>query len=362
MNPLALHEFHTALHAAFLEINGMEVVADYGDWKREHAAFHWSAGVVDLSFRSRICLTGSDRVRFLHGQVTNDIQQLQPGGGCYAAIVSAKGRMEGDCYTYHLPEELLLDFEPGLQESVTQRLEKYIVSDDVQVVSVASLYGLLSVQGPRSEEVVNALGSFQSLPGAPFEFVAASDAVLGEMYLMNQPRLGARGFDLFVPTASLGVVADKLIAAARQVGGKPCGWQAVEAVRIEAGLPRYGADMDDRNLPPECGIERRALNYQKGCYIGQEVLNRIHTMGHVNRKLCGLRLPASLSSLPAKDDKLFFEEKEVGYVTTSVASPDLGNIALGYVRTESAQPGIRLTLRIAGTEGAVEVAELPFRR
>ena len=304
MNPLALHEFHTALHAHFVEVNGAEVVEDYGDWASELAALHQAAGVLDLSCRSRLCLTGTDQVRFLHGQVTNDIRRLRTGEGCYAAVVSAKGRMEGDCNIYRLPEELLLDFEPGLQQALTRRLEKFVVSDDVQVVDVAALCGLLSVQGPRSDAVLRALGSFGELPASPFGFAVVSDPLLGEMYLMNQPRLGTCGFDLFVPTASLGVVADKLIAAARPVGGRPCGWRALEVARIEAGVPRFGADMDDRNLPAECGIESRAVNYEKGCYIGQEVINRLHTMGHVNRKLCGLRLSASLPQPPAKDDKL----------------------------------------------------------
>ena len=117
-----------------------------------------------------------------------------------------------------------------------------------------------------------------------------SDATLGEIYLANNPRLDRRqlGFDLFVPNNSLGAVADKLIAAAKQIGGRACGWQAFETARIEAGIPQFGADMDETNIPLECGIESRAVTYTKGCYIGQEVINRIHSVGHVNRELRGL--------------------------------------------------------------------------
>src|ERR1700743_788287 len=154
MNPLTLHEFHQSLDAHFSALNGTEVVTHYGDSLAEHAALRESAGVIDLSFRSRICLTGADRARFLHGQVTNDIKRLRTGEGCYAAITTAKGKMESDLNICVLQDELLLDFEPGLTAKISQRLEKFIVSDDVQVVDVAPHYGLLSVQGPKADAAV----------------------------------------------------------------------------------------------------------------------------------------------------------------------------------------------------------------
>src|SRR5205809_4959209 len=144
MEQLGLHEFHHGLGARFTTVNGAEVIADYGDALTEHSAVRQSAGVFDLSFRSRICLTGADRLRFLHGQVTNDVNRLRPGEGCYAALITAKGKMESDLNIHCLQDEVLLDFEPGLTETVSQRLDKYIIADDVQVVDVAPHYGLLS--------------------------------------------------------------------------------------------------------------------------------------------------------------------------------------------------------------------------
>src|SRR5689334_23159961 len=170
MEQLALHEFHQRLGAQFTTLNGEEVIHDYGDVLAEHAALRESAGVLDLSYRSRLCLTGADRARFLHGQVTNDIKRLGPGEGCYAAVVTSKGRMQSDLNVYCLQEELLLDFEPGLSECVSQRLEKYIVADDVAVVDVAPMYGLLSVQGPKAEAVVKALKFFDFVPEKPFQW------------------------------------------------------------------------------------------------------------------------------------------------------------------------------------------------
>ncbi len=118
-------------------------------------------------------------------------------------------------------------------------------------------------------------------------------------------------------------MADKLIAAAKQIGGRAIGWTAFETARIEAGIPRFGADMDETNIPLECGIESRAIVYNKGCYIGQEVINRIHSVGHVTRELRGLRLADDLKTLPTRGDKLFFNGKEIGYVTSAVKSPTL---------------------------------------
>jgi folate-binding protein YgfZ len=371
MNPLPLHEFHHSLNARFGELNGAEIVSSYGDALAEHAALRDSAGVLDLSFRSRICLTGADRARFLHGQVTNDINRLRTGEGCYAAITTAKGKMESDLNIYALQDELLLDFEPGLTEKISQRLEKFIVSDDVQVVDVASLYGLLSVQGPKADAVIKALGIFPELPAKAFQSVKVSDATLGEIYLMNQSRAHGTApnksrpgsFDLFVPTDSLGAIADKLIAAAKSIGGRACGWDALDIARVEAGIPRFGADMDESNIPLECGIESGAVSYNKGCYIGQEVINRIHSIGHVNKELRGLRLADDLKTLPTRGDKLFHDGKEVGYVTSAVKSPALqANIALGYVRREVNAAGSELILHTAVGDTKVVITELPFSK
>jgi folate-binding protein YgfZ len=368
MNPLMLHEYHHSLRAKFDELNGTEVVADYGDWPAEHIALHEAVGVIDLSFRSRICLTGADRVRLLHGQVTNDVKKLRVGEGCYAAITTAKGKMESDLNIYALADELLLDFEPGLTEKISQRLGKFIVADDVQIMDATPHYGLLSVQGPKAPDVIDALGLIgrdalscvQADRQASPTMVKISDVTLGEIYLANNSRLGTSGFDLFVPNNSLGAVADKLIAAAKQIGGQVCGWTAVETARIEAAIPRFGADMDETNIPLECGIESRAIVYNKGCYIGQEVINRIHSVGHVTRELRGLRLANDLKTLPHRGDKLFHAGKEVGYVTSAVKSPTLSaNIALGYVRRETNQIGNELTLQ--GTdESLAKIVELPF--
>ena len=361
MSELALHEFHHGLHASFTVVNGMEAVAHYGDAGAEHAALRTGAGVFDLSFRGRLCLAGADRQRFLNGQVTNNVKDLKPGQGCYAALVTAKGRMQSDLNIYCLADELLLDFEPGLTTTIRERLEHYVIADDVQIVDVSALYGLLSVQGPASATVVVKLGLGWSLPEKPLHFASVQDSTLGEIYCMRHHRVGLEGFDLFVPVASLAAVADKLIAAAKESGGRACGWQALETARIEAGIARFGQDMDESNLAPEAGIEERAISYSKGCYIGQEVIARIRTYGQVAKSLRGLLLPEAMPELPVRGEKLFFADKEIGFITSAVTSPTLGrSVAMGYVRREHNAPGTEANLRVREQEFTATVVVLPF--
>ena len=361
MISLVLREFHQSLGGRFDQVNGMEVVRDYGEPLIEHAALHATAGVLDLSLRSRVGLTGADRQRFLNGQVTNNVKDLKPGQGCYAALVSAKGKLQSDLNIYCLPNELLLDFESGFGVAVAQRFEKFIIADDVQIVDAAPHYGLLSVQGPQAGAVVSRLQWGIEAPAKPLSFVSITDSTLGEIYVTNHARTGTGGFDLFVPNAALGAVADKLFAAAKFVDGRACGWQALEWARIEAGIPRFGVDMDESNLAPEAGIESRAISYSKGCYIGQEVIARIRTYGQVAKSLCGLRLAENLKALPRTGDKLYRGDKEIGYVTSAMVSPTLkSNIALSYVRREASAPGTELTLKMAEGAGSAVIVELPF--
>ncbi|MEI7729573.1 MAG: glycine cleavage T C-terminal barrel domain-containing protein [Verrucomicrobiota bacterium] len=364
MVPLSLSEFHRNLSARFGVVNGQQVVDHYGEPTLEHAALRQGVALLDLSFRSRLCLTGNDRQRFLNGQVTNNVKDLQPGQGCYAAIVNHKGKVQGDLYIHALAGELLLDFEPGFMSTTLPRLEKFIIADDVQIVDVAPHYGLLSLQGPCAGTVLAELGrELQFTP--PAQSLAScmvNHPVWGEVCIVNLPRTGSDGFDLFVPGQVLAVVATRLLAVASRAGGMMCGWQALETARIEAGLPRYDVDMDETNLAPEAGIEARAISYSKGCYTGQEVIARIRSYGQVAKSLRGLRLANDLAALPMKGDKLFLGDRTVGYVTSAVRSPSLqANLALGYVRKECQKPGTELVLVSGEQRSSAMLCPLPFR-
>jgi len=367
---LALHEVHVVFGARFGELSGQELVADYGDIEAEHSALATSVGVIDLSFRGRICLTGNDRVRLLHGQVTNDVKGLPTGSGCYAALVTAKGRIEADLNIYALANELLLDFEPGLTQRIQSRMNHYIVADDVQVVDVAPHYGLLSLQGPRAAEVLRADQWFDRLPEFSFGVLSKSDPAFGDLYLVHRTRCGwpkapgaPVGFDLFVPAESMSRVFDKLVVAAKVCGGRAVGWAALEQRRIEAGVPRFGMDLDETNLAPEGGdaFVSHAIHYAKGCYIGQEIIARIRTYGQVSRAFRGLRFTDKFRDLPPRGTKLQKEGKDVGVLTSSLWSPrHQAVLALGLVRRECHELGTELMVDTGEKGRSVRIVELPF--
>lgn len=354
---------HAEAGASFTEVNGMEVVAQYGKFGAEHRALAEGAGILDLSFRSRLAVSGSDRQRFLNGQVTNHVAALKPGEGCYAALVTAKGKMESDLNIWCFPDRFLLDFEPGLNMRVGERLQKYIIADDVEIGSLAESHALFSVQGPLSVSLVRELRLALEVPDQPGTFRTSPEEGLGEVHLANLPRFGTAGFDLYVPRAGAEALFLRLQRACQKIPhGSLCGWEASECARIEAGIPRYGADMDDTNFPAEAGITERAVSYSKGCYIGQEVIARIRTYGQVTRHLKGFLLADTMTTLPAKGDPLMLEGKIVGAVTSATHSPRLKkNIGLGYLRREvTVSEGLKV--KVGGEEMPVEVAQLPFLR
>jgi folate-binding protein YgfZ len=356
MNPLPLHEFHRAAGAVFGEVNGQEVVTHYGDWLAEYEALRAGAGILDLSCRGRLCVLGADAQRFLNGQVTNNVKDLPIGEGCYAALVSAKGKLQSDLNIYRLENELLLDCEPGYAEAVTQRLEKFIIAEDAQVIDVSAEYGLWSVQGPKAGAIAGSLSPKFILPPKALAWTKVEEKPGEDIYLTSMSRLRSQGLDLFVPTCAMQEMAARL----SERGGRLCGWRALETARIEAGVPRFGADMDENNLAPEA-LDTRAISYGKGCYIGQEVIARVRTYGQVAKALRGLRLGGGLQEPPAKGSKLFLGDKEVGSITSAVWSPSLrGNIALGYVRREANQTGADLEVRTDSGKFPARIVDVPF--
>jgi folate-binding protein YgfZ len=359
MTPLKLHDQHLSRGACFFSMNGAEMVSHYGNPAVEYDSLRSSAGLFDLSGRGRLGVTGADRQRYLNGQVTNNIKDLRPGEGCYAVVVNAKGRIQGDMNIFCLADELLLDCEPGFGLSIAQRLERFMVADEVQVTDISEAYGLLSVQGPRSRDVFA-----RAYPGQPVPTRDWGSQVWlgenGEVCAVNLARSGLPGMEVFVPQAELGPTWKRLAGIVTELGGRPCGWECLEWARIEAGIPRYGQDMDERNLASEAGIETRAISYTKGCYIGQEIISRIRNVGKVTRSLRGLEFDDKESPLPRRGDLLTRGGREVGYVTSAIHSPGLGrSVGLGYVRREIVEPGDTLEVPTGAGSRTARLRTLP---
>ena len=339
-------------------VGGVEVVQHYGDVDAEHRCLTKAVALVDLTARGCLAVLGEDRVKFINGQVTNEVAGLRTGQGCYAALVNAKAKMQADLHVYRLENELILDFESGLLENVTNRLESHLVSDRVELVDASPHFGLLSLQGPKTVEAVESFGF--KLPDAPFDHTQVSLTGLGEWYLMRNDRLGQAGCDLYIPTAHLPEAANRLAKAVAGQGGRLAGWEATEIARIEAGIPRFGSDMDEATLPPEANLESRAISYTKGCYIGQEIIARIRTYGKVNRTLVGYRLDDELAESATIGTKLVDDSgKAVATLTSLAQSPGFGAIALGLAKRTHSNPGQVLTAE-SPTVGQATVTSLPF--
>jgi folate-binding protein YgfZ len=262
-----------------------------------------------------------------------------------AALLTAKGAMVSDARVVRRAEDILLGVEPGLGPVVREALQRFLISEDAEVSEVSDAFGQLALVGPGAEMLAQeALGC----PAGGADRLRAFERDGASGWALPQG-LRLPGLDLLVSAASLPAVFERLLAA----GAVPTGFDALEVLRVERGTPRYGADLDEKTIPLEAHLQR-ALSYEKGCYIGQEVIARATFRGHVNRQLVGL----SFGVLPAPRTELFVGDRRVGLVTTAVKSPIHGPIGLGYAHRDVAQPGTGLTLAAGG--GPVTVRALPF--
>jgi tRNA-modifying protein YgfZ len=305
----------------------------------EYQAVTEACGLLDRSERGKLAISGTDAKSFLQGQVTNDVEGLEPGLGCYAALLTPKGKMLGDVRILDTGDELLLDTERiGLQQ-LFNTIRRAIIGFDAQLHKRTLERGLLSLIGPEAA----AVGGVSELPDAEHAHAACEIGGVPARAIRTDV-----GIDLVCDSADL----EALRAALLKAGALPVAESAVECVRIERGRPRYGLDLDEGVIPQEAGLNERAVSFTKGCYVGQETVARLHYRGRPNRHLRGLRLAAPA----APGDEVSLEGRPVGRIGSVAQSPRFGSIALALVRRE-APPGSTVTV---GGALAAEVVELPF--
>jgi len=352
-----LYEAQRAEGAQFTEDRGWEVAQKFSSVDEEYETLKRSVGLLDLTSSGLIEATGPDRVRFLHGMLTNNIKTLNAGQGCYAAMLTPQGRTVADMRVFCLRDSLILTVEPGLPEKVAIGLKKFIISDQVQLLDRSEELALLSIQGPKAGELLSQITSHRDPPPQLFDHCEA-ETQLGKVRVCRVDRTREGGYDLIVSQKNLLEFWSLIQQTAKWLGTKPVGLDALNIHRVEAGIPRYGVDLDETNLPLEAGLDH-AISLNKGCYMGQEIIARATYLGHLNRKLVGLLLAGGR---PAhRGDKVFQKEQEVGWITSSVYSPSLQRaIAMGYLRREAMEPGTNLRVEHAGTSIPVEVTRLPF--
>jgi folate-binding protein YgfZ len=315
------------------------VVATAEIHAREDSVLRNGCGLVDRSERGKLALTGSEAKQFLQGQVTNDVEALSAGEGCYAAFLDHKGKMQGDLRVLDLGDELWLDCERVALQDLFNMIRRYKLGLDVELHKRTVECGLLSLIGPDARRVAGG-----DLPES--EHACARGELGGAPVVRVVTDLGV---DVICAAEDVARVRAELEAA----GAVLVSEAAAEVLRVESGRPRYGVDLDQTVIPQEAGLNERAVSFTKGCYVGQETVARLHYRGKPNRHLRGLRL-----SEPAPSGaELRLGEKVVGRLGSVVVSPRLGPLALALVRREAA-PGERLA--IEGSAASAEIVELPF--
>jgi folate-binding protein YgfZ len=306
----------------------------------QYRALREGAGVVDRSSRGKLTLSGRDAAEFLQGQVTNDVEALEPETGCYAALLDRKGHMQADMRVLRLSTgELWIDTEPETAGVLERHLRMYSIGREVEIEDVTDTWAIVSVIGPGAIE-------------------ATASGPVGPEHAQRDYKRD--GVEILAVATDLGldlmVRADQVDELRKVLAGSEAtevSEQAVEIVRVESGRPRFGREMTTATIPQEAGIAERAVSFTKGCYIGQETVARLHYKGKPNRHLRGLRLDAPVTD----GDAIVLGDREVGTIGTAVLSPAYGPIALAVVRRE-AEPGARVQV---GEDGvAAEVIDVPF--
>ncbi|NOT26104.1 MAG: folate-binding protein YgfZ [Acidobacteria bacterium] len=320
-----------------------------------------NTGVIGaVSLRGAIGVSGRDRASYLQGLLTNDIPALTPGSGCYAAWLTAQGRMLTDMHVFESGEMILLDVPASQLSSTLQRLDQFLFGEDVQLVDLSAALTAVWIHGPAApamlERVLSGAGGANTEAGTTLGSRPAyrnARASFGDaaVVIARVDQLGVPGFCVYIEPAQVTRLKVALVAE----GAVEAEAEAIDAARIEAGYPVFGTDMTDETIPLEAGIEHRAISLTKGCYVGQEVIIRVlhRGGGRVVKRLVGLRIDGDV---PGSGAKILAGEKEIGVVTSAVRSPRLGTIALGYVHRDFTTSG---TAVLVNATPAV-VSDLPL--
>ena len=308
--------------------------SDYGDVRAEFRALLETCGIYDLHWRAKINVTGSHRVRWLNGMISNNVRDLQPGHGVYAFLLNPQGHIQSDLYAFDRADSLLLDMEAAQRDKILQWLKRYIIADDVQLTDVSDQLTALGLTGPASRQLMQRAGiDVPDLAYLQFADLSWRGIPTTVLHSGEEAR---ESWQLWTAATHTGTLRDALVAA----GAKPTGTDALNLFRIARGIPAVGPDIRDRDLPHETR-QMRALSFNKGCYLGQEIVERIRARGAVHRQFTAFLVEGTL---PHPGTKIEAEGKEVGEVTTSVVLP-LGSgdrpVALGYLRREAEDKELR---------------------
>jgi aminomethyltransferase len=316
----------------------------------EFQALVSGCGIYDLSSRAKVRLTGTDRVRWLNGMVTNNVRDLAVGHGVYAFLLNPQGRILGDLYAYNRGDSICLDTDQTQVTKILEIFDHYIIMDDVEVENASPKLAAIGISGPKSLDVLNAAG-IEAVDLQPLELRDLEWRQIS-LTLVHREREKRESYEIWLAPENTAKLWDALV----QSGALPTSKAALELYRIALGIPHYGQDIRERDLPQETE-QVRALNFSKGCYVGQEIVERIRSRGAVHRTFTGFVFEGDL---PVVGAKIQANGKDVGEITSAASLPVNGAdraVALGYIRRDAGAPGNQVLVG----EGKATIAELPFK-
>lgn len=335
-----LLDLHRAAGAQIGECFGTLLPAGFGDFKTEYSAACGTVALVDTNFRALFSFSGPDAQRYLNAILTSNVRDLKAGAGTVGLLLTPQGHILAEVETFLSDKSILASSHAMVRERTFSTFDKFIIMDDVTLEDVTTATATLDLVGPLTAAVIAEIAGVD-LAGLPV--LSHVEANLGSIpcRVVRKAWLDHPAAMIVAPREHLATLWDELESRVRAHGGSAAGMDAVNSVRLECGTPWFGLDYDDKNIPHEAGLEHSHISYEKGCYTGQEIVERVKSRGHANRRLSTLQFLAA--ETPAPGTILLHEGKEIGNVTSAAQSPVLGRpIGLGYVRREHAALGTRL--------------------
>jgi aminomethyltransferase len=339
--PLA--PFHEQAGAKMGVWFGCALPNDFGDWQREYWFAHKSVALIDKNYRCYLSFTGPDRVRYLNAILTNNIKDLPPAHGNVSLLLNPQGRILAEIETCALPESLFCVSYAMVRERLIETIEKFIIMDDVTLTDDTQRFGTLALEGPAAAAIVSALTGVDLHSMAE---LAGQNALAGTIPCTIVRRSPGKlaGAEFLMERTHLAALWRTLQEKAKAAAGGPIGYTALSALRLEQGVPWFSYDFGENQIPHEAALENSHISYTKGCYTGQEIVERVRSRGQVNRRRVGLRFAGE--AVPGPGEVLTSDGKEAGHVTRAAFSPALSSaIGMGYVRKENNSPGSKLEWR-----------------
>jgi folate-binding protein YgfZ len=351
--PLA--ELHRSAGAKLGLWFGCNLPDDFGDWTSEYWFAHKTVALVDKNYRAQLSFAGPDRLRYLNAILTNNIKDLQLSHGNVSLLLNPQGHILAEIETYNLAESLFCVSYSSIRERLIETLDKFIIMDDVTLTDETQRYATLGLEGPAAAQLVSQLTGID-LHG--LEALERKEAQADSISCTVVRKAHGKTVDaeFLVERQFVESLWNLLVAKARAAGGGPMGYSALSALRLEQGVPWFGYDFGEKQIPHEAGLQDSHVSYTKGCYTGQEIVERVRSRGQVNRRRVGLVFTGP--AVPAAGEALTADGKEVGVITRAAFSPLRSHaLGMGYVRKESQAPGSELEWR----GGQARVSELVYR-